>query len=604
MGQYPPVMSAYTVSASGRARLIAPFAVGLAHFVVAAGSLALTRWSNGLASVWLPNAILLAYLLLSRRRNWPPALAAVFLSGTLANWLGGVPFGVAALFGATNIFEPLATIALMGAGKRIVDLERLGDLLRFAVGVALACAISATAAAGAMASVMGFDFRVAWISWFDSSGLGLLIATPILMVGYNAWREGKTTRRDLAEGAAALALVLVASLLVAQSRWPLLFLLQPPVLLATFRMRALGAAAATLILAVVGTIAMILHTGAPIFAVLPFAERMAVLQGFLGVTILTAMPIAALLAERDRFSRRLADREMQFRSVVDAVSDVIFQSDAEGRWTYLNPAWETLTGYPVAEVLGTPVMNHVVEEDRAPFLERLRGLNAGLFATMRHQFRFVTASGDQRWGEVQISRLNGPDGEAIGSAGIIVDISDRLALAALSEDARRRAEQEAQAALMLAATDELTGVASRRAFLAMLDQLLAQAEPLAVALFDIDHFKLVNDRHGHAIGDDVLRRIAAIAENCVRDGDMVGRLGGEEFAVLMPGSSLNQAAAVGERLRKACAEAFHPPGMMVTISVGVAAANAASTSATLLRDADAALYRAKYEGRNCLRMAA
>jgi diguanylate cyclase (GGDEF)-like protein len=157
---------------------------------------------------------------------------------------------------------------------------------------------------------------------------------------------------------------------------------------------------------------------------------------------------------------------------------------------------------------------------------------------------------------------------------------------------------------MLAATDELTGVASRRAFLAMLDQLLAQAEPLAVALFDIDHFKLVNDRHGHAIGDDVLRRIAAIAENCVRDGDMVGRLGGEEFAVLMPGSSLNQAAAVGERLRKACAEAFHPPGMMVTISVGVAAANAASTSATLLRDADAALYRAKYEGRNCLRMAA
>jgi diguanylate cyclase (GGDEF)-like protein/PAS domain S-box-containing protein len=585
-------------------RLIAPLVVGLAHFAVAGGSLALTRWSNGLASVWLPNAILLAYLLLSARRDWPLALAAVAVSGTLANWLGGAPLGVATLFGATNVFEPLAVIAVLGAARRTVDLERLGDLLRYAAGVALACAISAAAAASAMASVMGFDFREAWLSWFVSSGLGLLIATPMLLVGYRAWRERKATRRDLADGAAVLGLVLAASLLVARSPWPLLFLLQPPMLLATFRLRALGAAAATLILAVVGTIAVIVRDGAPVFAIIPFAERMAVLQGFLGVTILTAMSIAALLAERDRISRRLADREMQFRSVVDAVSDVIFQSDANGCWTYLNPAWETMTGYPVAEMIGTPVMTHVVEEDRAPFQARLAGLNAGLFATLRHQFRFVTAAGDQRWGEVQVSRLNGADGEVIGSAGIIVDVSDRLALAALAEDARRRAEQEAQAALMLAATDELTGVASRRAFLAMLDQQLALGEPLAVALFDIDHFKQVNDRFGHAIGDEVLQRIAAIAEACVRDRDMVGRLGGEEFAVLMPGSSLNQAAAVGERLRKVCAEAFHPPGMTVTVSVGIAAAGPASTSATLLRDADAALYRAKYEGRNCLRMAA
>jgi diguanylate cyclase (GGDEF)-like protein/PAS domain S-box-containing protein len=598
-------MRAERQSAAWRAQWLAPLIVGLAHFAVAAGSLALTRWSNGLASVWLPNAIPLAYLLLRPRREWWPALAAVAVSGILANWLGGAPAAVAVLFGLTNAFEPLVTIAVLGAARRAVDLERLGDLLRFAAGVTLACALSATAAATAMASAMGFSFREAWLSWFVSSGLGLLIATPMLMVGYRAWRERKGTQRDLAEGVAALALVFAASLLVfTQSRWPLMFLLQPPVLLATVRIRALGAASATLLVALVGTGAVMAGIGPMATTAAPFAARMAVLQGFLGITIMTAMPIAALLAERDRYSRRLADREMQFRSVVDAVSDVIFQSDADGRWTYLNPAWETLTGYPVAEVLGTPVMAHVVEEDRAPFLERLAGLNAGLFATMRHQFRFVTAAGEQRWGEVQVSRLNSPEGEIIGSAGIIVDVSDRLALAALAEDARRHAEQEAQAALMLAATDELTAVASRRAFLAMLDQQLAQGEPLAVALFDIDHFKRVNDRFGHAVGDEVLRRVAGIAEASVRDRDMVGRLGGEEFAVLMPGSSIEQAAAVGERLRRACAEAFHPPGMTVTISVGVAAASAASTPATLLRDADVALYRAKYEGRNCLRMAA
>jgi diguanylate cyclase (GGDEF)-like protein len=129
-------------------------------------------------------------------------------------------------------------------------------------------------------------------------------------------------------------------------------------------------------------------------------------------------------------------------------------------------------------------------------------------------------------------------------------------------------------------------------------------ETFAFIMADVDHFKRVNDQYGHGVGDDVLRRVAALAESCVRDRDMVGRLGGEEFAVLMPGSSIEQAAALGERLRKACAQAFHPPGLTVTISVGVAAAGVASTSAKLLRDADEALYRAKYEGRNCLRMAA
>lgn len=191
----------------------------------------------------------------------------------------------------------------------------------------------------------------------------------------------------------------------------------------------------------------------------------------------------------------------------------------------------------------------------------------------------------------------------IGAAGIIVDISDRLAVAALAEDARKRAEKEAEAALLLAATDELTGVASRRAFLTVLDQHLASGEHLAVALFDIDHFKQVNDRHGHPVGDEVLRRIAALAESCIRDRDLVGRLGGEEFAVLMPGASLDQAVAVGERLRRACEEAEHVHGVRVTVSLGVAAGQGSDAS-FLLREADAALYRAKFEGRNCLRLAA
>lgn len=585
-------------------RFWAPVMVGLAHFAVAVGSLELARWSNDLASVWLPNAILLTYLLLNPRDRWPAACAAVFISGSIANWLGGAPLALAIPFGATNVFEPLITIAVLGGGKRPVDFESLGELARYVLGVALACALSATVAAVGMA-LFGADFGDAWISWFVSSGLGLLIFSPILLIGYRELRAPRLTRRELKQGAAALLLVLAVALVVfTRVRWPLLFALQPPILLATFRMRAFGAASATLLLALVGTTALMMGMGPPVLVQSAFAERMAVLQAFLGVTILTALPIAALLAQRDRFSLRLAEREAQYRSVVDSVTDVIFQTDREGRWTYLNPAWEAQTGYPVAEALGTSFLKYVVEEDREPFLQRLKGLESGLFAHVRHQFRFRTASGEVRWAEAQSNRLSGAEGEIMGTAGIIVDISDRLALAAMVEEARQKAERDARAALLLAATDELTGVSSRRAFLARLDQLLGQGKPLSVALFDIDHFKSVNDRFGDGVGDEVLRSVAQIAASSVRDGDLVGRLGGEEFAVLMPGASLDQAAAVGERLRKACAETLHSPGVGVTVSVGVAHAAAPTSSAALLREADEALYRAKYEGRNCLRKAA
>jgi diguanylate cyclase (GGDEF)-like protein len=227
-----------------------------------------------------------------------------------------------------------------------------------------------------------------------------------------------------------------------------------------------------------------------------------------------------------------------------------------------------------------------------------------LFDTMRQQFRFQAPAGDYRWGEVQARRLQGPNGDMIGAAGIIVDISDRLAVAALADDARRQAEQDAEAALLMAATDELTGLASRRAFLALLDQQLEGGADLSVAMFDIDHFKQVNDRFGHAVGDEVLRRISLIAQGCVRDRDLVGRIGGEEFAVLMPGASIEQASAIGERIRIACAEAEHPHGLTVTVSLGVAAAGNEADSTALLREADGALYRAKFDGRNCLRLAA
>jgi two-component system cell cycle response regulator len=165
-----------------------------------------------------------------------------------------------------------------------------------------------------------------------------------------------------------------------------------------------------------------------------------------------------------------------------------------------------------------------------------------------------------------------------------------------------------QRSLSLALTDELTGLYNRRYLLAHLDELVERINRdgtgAVLLLLDIDHFKRVNDTYGHAAGDDVLRELAARATACVRSVDLVARLGGEEFVVVMPEVTLAVAAAVAERLRQTVAAkpfTIRDDGrqLQTTLSIGIAAALPGPESrACWLKRADDALYRAKSAGRN------
>ncbi|MBV9825217.1 MAG: PleD family two-component system response regulator [Alphaproteobacteria bacterium] len=172
---------------------------------------------------------------------------------------------------------------------------------------------------------------------------------------------------------------------------------------------------------------------------------------------------------------------------------------------------------------------------------------------------------------------------------------------------QERLRQNYRRSLSLALTDELTGLYNRRYVFAHMNELIARAAEssgFAVAIFDIDHFKQVNDRYGHPAGDDVLRELAARAERQVRSVDLVGRMGGEEFVVVMPETSLPNAMAVAERLRAAVAdEAFlvaeSGQKLPVTVSIGVAIMDQQQdTIDSVLKRADDALYAAKNGGRN------
>src|SRR5215210_3532638 len=158
--------------------------------------------------------------------------------------------------------------------------------------------------------------------------------------------------------------------------------------------------------------------------------------------------------------------------------------------------------------------------------------------------------------------------------------------------------------------DPLTGLANRRAFLADADDFIARnaqrSEPLTVMLADLDRFKAVNDRFGHAIGDRVLRVFADTVTRTLRPADLSGRLGGEEFVVLMPNTGLADATLLAERIRLSFAEAACiVAGETVgsTVSIGIAtSSDAAMRIDDLMVAADRALYRAKADGRNRVTM--
>jgi diguanylate cyclase (GGDEF)-like protein len=160
----------------------------------------------------------------------------------------------------------------------------------------------------------------------------------------------------------------------------------------------------------------------------------------------------------------------------------------------------------------------------------------------------------------------------------------------------------------LATIDDLTKLPNRRQFLLALDGEFARALshdwPLSVVMIDADNFKLINDRHGHSVGDDVLRVIADRFRGSVRKGDILGRVGGEEFAAALTEIDMPGALKTAERLcREVAAEPFEvgDERLRITVSVGVAARRAQDTDpGELLRLADRALYAAKAAGRNCV----
>lgn len=213
--------------------------------------------------------------------------------------------------------------------------------------------------------------------------------------------------------------------------------------------------------------------------------------------------------------------------------------------------------------------------------------------------------------DIEVRMKTGPGrGFTAEMAAISMNFGGEPAILVALNDISQRKEMEAEL-FSQATTDELTKISNRRHFFVLAERELSRAQrfdrPLSTMMIDIDHFKKINDTHGHAIGDGVLQSFVKRALESLRQSDVIGRLGGEEFAVIMPETTHAAAEAAAERLR---AHVEVRPliadreAISVTVSVGVATFNASDeTIDKFLHRADQALYRAKNNGRNRVEVA-
>lgn len=287
--------------------------------------------------------------------------------------------------------------------------------------------------------------------------------------------------------------------------------------------------------------------------------------------------------------------------VIDATPVGVCVTTEDGTFEHVNPAYEHLYGYTSADLLGQHFTLVVPPEHR----EELRHLHDRFIARgdqIREEWEVVTRDRSRLTVLADACRVEGADGR-YRKVTFVLDITERRRMEADLAQANAELAQANLRLAHLAAHDSLTGLPNHRRSHELLVQAIEVAErygrELTIAMLDLDRFKAVNDAYGHLEGDQVLTTFARLLNAQLRAVDIAGRVGGEEFLVILPETDPAGACVVLERLRTACWDHLHTPdGRTVQFSAGVAGFAAHDMPEVLLRRADVALYRAKDAGRN------
>jgi diguanylate cyclase (GGDEF)-like protein/PAS domain S-box-containing protein len=301
--------------------------------------------------------------------------------------------------------------------------------------------------------------------------------------------------------------------------------------------------------------------------------------------LFTAITLSVVMLLTTGVVARRARADERARRFFDLSRDMLCTANMDGYFVELNDAWTRTLGYDLEELRSIPFIERVHPDDR----ENTESEAAALFEggeTLSFENRYLAKDGTWHW--LRWSSQLSPDESLIYARA--ADVTELKEIESEREELLEQVQD-------MARRDPLTGLPNRRALEEQLPRDMARSRrslsPLCVAILDIDHFKVYNDTHGHPAGDEMLRSCARSWDSCLRAEDTVARIGGEEFLVLLPDTSVEQAAEIVERLR-----AETPLGQ--TCSAGLARWDYSEGIDELLSRADRALYLAKAAGRDQL----
>jgi diguanylate cyclase (GGDEF)-like protein/PAS domain S-box-containing protein len=419
----------------------------------------------------------------------------------------------------------------------------------------------------------------AWLLGFSTQAQSLLTLSPLVLIlcrDRTSGADWPDSTSGWAQMALVLSLVVVTVLLSQQVDTPdIVFLLMPSVMLATLRFGQIGTAAAMVL-----SIVMLDVAGLASASSVP---------PYLAILSMTALVAATQLRQHRQLVLELSGSEARYRILAEGSSDVVMLIDGGGLCQHISQSVRNLIDCPPGAILGRSACSYIHPED----VEKVR--QAGLWvlskprqsATVTHRVRH--RSGEWIWCE---TRLRAQDDVPGGFVCAIRDVSEQHAREELLE--------------YRASIDSLTGLLNRdslkRSLETAMRAALADQQSLALVIFDVDHFKRVNDAHGHPVGDRVLQMIGDACGQVVRMTDYAGRVGGEEFALVLPGATIAAATDVCMRLRETIAESRVTGDdrrpIEVTISAGISTCRTGMTQSDLISAADRALYTSKHDGRD------
>lgn len=308
------------------------------------------------------------------------------------------------------------------------------------------------------------------------------------------------------------------------------------------------------------------------------------------------------LTVKKELEQRVAIAAQRMSVITAVLGDGVIVTDEKGKVIFCNPAACQLLGYEKSRLLTFDFNQHIhthtcsgkrLQDDEKPLIgcvSSRRSLRCDDLAFTRSDGRFFPIS----------ASFASMDLEIDGSRGVVVafrDISEQVAYQDSLERMNEILEERAS-------KDVLTRLYNRQYLDKQLGIELDKAEryqiPFSLVLFDIDHFKMVNDSHGHLMGDKVLQLLSDLVQRSIRKSDLLARWGGEEFMLLLPSSRIEAALKTAEKLRQAIADDSFENAQKITCSFGVSEYRHADTVETMTNRADQALYAAKHAGRNCV----